>query len=139
MDTSGARFVPIVNLTHDDDDTHSHLSDIPLQLPASAHFPWNNSAVVTFSQVGSDSVQHVSCLQPIPSQTGGHPWQLQYPRIYRQGSFAVVGSQETVRMVTQRAREALYDQRETARRVLLCQQGELLAATHQNEAHSYLV
>ena len=36
MDTSG-RFVPLVDLTHDDDDTHSHVSDIPLQLPASAN------------------------------------------------------------------------------------------------------
>ena len=36
MDTSGAKFVPIVDLTHDEDDTISHMSDIPLQLPASA-------------------------------------------------------------------------------------------------------
>ena len=32
MDVSG-RFVPIVDLSHDDDDTNSHLSDIALQLP----------------------------------------------------------------------------------------------------------
>ena len=38
--------------------------------------------------------------------------------------------QETVQLVTQRAREALNDQRETARRALLHQQGLLLAATH---------
>ena len=34
----------------------------------------------------------------------------------------------------QRARQTLYDQRETARRALLHQQGEFLAATHQNAA-----
>ena len=43
MDRSGARFVPMVDLTHDGDDTDSHMSDIPLQLPASAYFPLNNS------------------------------------------------------------------------------------------------
>ena len=37
-------------------------------------------------------------------------------------------------LVAQRAREALYDQRETARRSLLPQQGEFLAATHRYEA-----
>ena len=31
------RFVPIVDLTHDDEDANSHMSDIALQLPASAH------------------------------------------------------------------------------------------------------
>ena len=33
MDTSGARFVPKADLTHDDHDTNSHMSDFPLQLP----------------------------------------------------------------------------------------------------------
>ena len=47
---------------------------------------------------------------------------------------AVFGHQEAVQMVTQRAREALNDQRETARRALLHQKGELLDATHQHEA-----
>ena len=32
------RFTPIVDLTQDDDHTNSHMSDIPLQLPASANF-----------------------------------------------------------------------------------------------------
>ena len=31
MDASG-RFVPMLDLTHDDDDTDSHMSDILLQL-----------------------------------------------------------------------------------------------------------
>ena len=39
MDTSGARFIPTVYLTHVDDDTNSHMSDTPLQLPASAWSP----------------------------------------------------------------------------------------------------
>ena len=60
MGTSGARCVPIVDLTHDDDDTNSHMSDIPLQLPASAHVPSKNSALVTFSQAGSDPVLNVA-------------------------------------------------------------------------------
>ena len=42
--------------------------------------------------------------------------------------------QETVPLVTRRAREALRDQRETARRALLQQQGEFFAATHEYEA-----
>ena len=37
-------------------------------------------------------------------------------------------------MVTQRAREALNDQRETARRALFHPEGEVLAAAHQYEA-----
>ena len=36
MDANGARFLQIVALTHDDDDTNSHMSGIPLQHPASA-------------------------------------------------------------------------------------------------------
>ena len=38
MGTSVARFVPKVALTHDDDDSNSHMSDIPLQLPACKFF-----------------------------------------------------------------------------------------------------
>ena len=40
MDMSG-RFVPMVDSTHDDDDTNSHMSDIPLQLPESANVSSN--------------------------------------------------------------------------------------------------
>ena len=47
---------------------------------------------------------------------------------------AVLGPHEAVQPVTQRAREALHDQRETARRAPLHQQGEILAVTHQYEA-----
>ena len=50
-----------------------------------------------------------------------------------QGSPAVFGPHETVQSVTHRAREALNVQFETARRALLHQQGEFLAATHQHE------
>ena len=44
---------------------------------------------------------------------------------------AVLGPQEVIQLVTQRAREALHDQCETARRALLRQQGRLIAATYQ--------
>ena len=54
-------------------------------------------------------------LQPIPNQTGVIPWQSQYLVIYPQSVHAVLGPQETVQLVTQRAREALNDPRETAR------------------------
>ena len=49
MGTSGARFVPTVDLTRDDDDTNSHMSDVPLQLPVSAH------VLVTFAQSLTDT------------------------------------------------------------------------------------
>ena len=79
-------------------------------------------------------MQNVHGLQPIPNQTSGNRWQVQYPVTYPQRVFAALGTLEAVHLVTQRAREALNDQRETARRVLLHQQGEFLAATHQREA-----
>ena len=53
MDTSGAKFVPIVGLTHDDDDTKSHMCEISSELPASANFPLNIPALATLSQVGA--------------------------------------------------------------------------------------
>ena len=54
---------------------------------------------------------------------------------------AVLGPQEAVQLVTQRAREALNDQRGTVRRAVLHQQGEILAASHQYEeaARQHLV
>ena len=70
MDMSGW-FVPTVDLTSDDDDTNCHLSDIPLQLPASANVSSNNSALVMFSQAEGDFLRNVPSLHPIPSQTGG--------------------------------------------------------------------
>ena len=51
-----------------------------------------------------------------------------------QSVFAVLGPQEAVQLVTQRAREALHDQRETARRAVLHQQGYFIVTTHQVEA-----
>ena len=92
-DTNEVRFSPFLDLTHDDDDTNSHMSDIPLQLPASSHFPSNNSALVTFSQAGSDPVQNVHSLQPIPSQTRVNLWLLQYLDRYLQSVPAVLGPQ----------------------------------------------
>ena len=132
MDKGGAWFVSIVDLTHGVDDTNSHMFDIPLQLPASAHILSRILTRVTFSEAGSDPVQNVHS-QPIPKQTRVNLWQLQSPVAYRQSVLAVLGPQEAVQLVTQREREALNDQRETARRALLLQQGEFLAATHQHE------
>ena len=77
MDTGGARFVPIVDLTHHDDDTNSHPT-IPLQLPVSVYVSANNSALVTFSEAGSDFRAKCSRSPPIPNQTSGNRWQVQY-------------------------------------------------------------
>ena len=62
---------------------------------------------------------NVRSLQPIPNQTGLNPWHIQYPVTCPQSDVAVLGPQEAVQLVTQRAREALHDQRETVRRALL--------------------
>ena len=97
-------FVPIVHLMHDDDDTNSHLSDIPLQLPASDNVPSNISALVTSSQAGAPPHKNVHSLQPKPHQTRVNPWQLQYPVRYLQRVLAVLGLEEAVELVTQRAR-----------------------------------
>ena len=132
-DMSG-RLAPVVALTRDDADSNSPMSEIPLQLPASANASSNNSALVAFSQAGSDLMQNVRRLRPMPNQTGANPWQLQYPVTYPRSVPAVLGPEESFQLVTQRAREALNDQRETARRALLHQQGEFLAAAHQREA-----
>ena len=117
LDMAG-KCVPIVDLTHDDEDTHSHMFDVPLQLPASANAASNYSALGTFWQVEGDLMRNASSFHPMPSQTGVHPWQLRYPKTYPQDSQAVLGPQETVQLVTQRAREGL-----TVRRDLLHQQG----------------
>ena len=75
MDMSG-RFVPTVDLTRDSDGTHSHMSDIPLQLPASANAPSNNAALVTVSQVGRDLMQK-KCSQSlsVAKSEWEIPWQ----------------------------------------------------------------
>ena len=54
---------------------------------------------------------------------------------------AVLGHHEAVQSVSKRARETLHDQREMARRALLHQRREFLAATHQYEpaARQHLV
>ena len=46
----------------------------------------------------------------MPNQTGANPWQLQCPMTYTQCVLAVIGPQDTVQLITQRAREALNDQ-----------------------------
>ena len=112
-----------MDFTHDDDDTNSHVFVIPLQRPASAKVSLNTSALVTLSQAGGDPVRSDHSLQPIPNKTGVNPWQLQYPVAYPHSVRAAIGLQEAVQLVTQRAREALNDQREPARRALLHQHG----------------
>ena len=113
------RFVPTLDLTSEDDDTNSHMSDIPFQHSASAHVASDISGVVTFAQAEGNLMRN----NPIPSDTGVNPWQIQHLCAYHQGSFAALLPQETVHVVPQRAREALNNQRETARRPLLHQQG----------------
>ena len=76
-------------------------------------------------------------MQHVPTDTTSdrrNPWQLQYPNTYPQSAPAVLGPQEAIQLVTQRARGAMCARRETARRALLRQQGECLAATDQYEA-----
>ena len=97
------RFVPIVDFLHMPTETHSHVSDIPSRLPASAHVSSNKSALVTFSHADGDLMRNVPRLHPIPSQTGFNPWQLQYHSTFHRGS-SVLRSQETVQWVTPRAR-----------------------------------
>ena len=87
-------------------DDEDRNSHVSLQLAASANVALNNAALVTFSRAEGD------------------------PR----GSRAVLGPQEIVEVVTHRAREALNDPRDTARRALFHQQGSFLAATHQHDA-----
>ena len=118
--TSGARFVPTLDLAHDDNDTNSHV-----QHPVTASRE---------CKVGSDPVQIVQSLQLGPNQTGVNPWHSQYPVTCPESVPAVLGPQKAVQMMTQRARDALNDQREAARRVLLHRQGEFRAASHQYEA-----
>ena len=78
---------------------------------------------------------HLTILQWSRShKLGGDPVQnVQCPSTDPQGSQAVMGPQETVQLVTHRARDALNAQRDTARRALPHQQGDFLAATHQHE------
>ena len=60
------RFVPKVDVTHDDEDTKFSHADFPLQLPASANAAFENWALVTFSQVEGDVVRNFS---KSPSET----------------------------------------------------------------------
>ena len=95
-------FVPIVDFTQNDEDGNSHMSDIPLQLPARANVASDNSALVTISPAEGDLMRNVPSLHPTTSQTGSIPRQLQCPSTYPQGSPAVLGPQESLQLVTQR-------------------------------------
>ena len=74
-------------------------------------------------------IQNGDRLHPIPNQTRANPGQLEFAVTYPPSVPAVLGPPDTVQVATQRAREALNDQRETARRALLHQRGDLLAGS----------
>ena len=120
LDVAG-RFVPIVYLIQDDGDGNSQMSDTPLQLPASANVAPDNSALVTFSQAEGDLMRNV------PQNPSTYPHQ-QFLDL-RELINRLHNNQLFNQLVTQRAREGLYNQRETARRVLLHQQRELWQET----------
>ena len=64
LDMAG-RFVPVVDLTHDDEDKYSHMSDIPLQLPASANVPPDDQASVTLSFMRNVPSLHPTQVRPV--------------------------------------------------------------------------
>ena len=53
------------DLMGDDNDTNSHMSDIPLQLPASAHASRYNSPLMTFSQAEGNLMRNVDSLHTV--------------------------------------------------------------------------
>ena len=87
MDMSGARFVPIVDSTLDDDNTHHHMSDIPLQRPCKCLF-WQ-FCIGDVLKAGGDPRQNVHSLQPIPNQTCVNTWLIAVSRnILSKGTFS---------------------------------------------------
>ena len=71
-------------------------------------FPWTLQRWPrSHQQEAATPVRNVHGLPPIPNQTGLNPWHLQNP----QSAPPVLGPQESVQLFTQRAREALHDQR----------------------------
>ena len=70
LNTIGEGF--FLNVDHDDNTT-SLMSDIPLQLPATAHGPSNVCSNVLTNWERSRATVH--SLQPAPHQTGVNPWQ----------------------------------------------------------------
>ena len=57
LDMAG-RCVPMLDLTQEDEDGSSHMSDIQLQLPASAKVASNNYALVMLSQAEGDLMRN---------------------------------------------------------------------------------
>ena len=123
-------FAPIVDLTHDDDDTNSHMSDIP--------FPSNSSALVTLSQAWARPRAKCSLSATDTKSDRSESLAITAPVTYPQAVLSVLGPQEAVELVTPRAREDLNDQRETARRALLHQHAVSTLARNY-EAHNYNV
>ena len=128
MDTSGARFVPKVDLTHDN--TNPQMSDITLPLPARTFLPFEQFSIGY--ALTSRRRPRARCSRSSTDTKSNRiePLATTNPRSVP----AVLGPQETVQLVTQQAREAPHDQREAARRALVPQQGGFLAATHRYEA-----
>ena len=95
------RFDPMADLTPDNENANSQMSDIPLQLPANANVASNISALVTFSQAEGDPMWNVPSLHAVPSQTEKIRGNYSFPVYILKGSPAVLGHQETVQLVTQ--------------------------------------
>ena len=107
------RFVPMVDFTQDDVDGNAHMSNILLSLPASANVAPNNSALVTFSQAERPHAEWSKS----PSDTFSDQDKslaITVSQYVPSWFTAILEPQETVQLITPRAREALNVQRETA-------------------------
>ena len=120
--------VPVVDLTRDTDHTNSQMSDIPLQLPASANVAYNTSALVTLSEAEGDLTRDAPGLHPLPSQTRVNPWQLVSQCVPSGFTGSYCTSRNCSIGYTTSKRRV-----ESARRALLHRQRDFLAATHQYE------
>ena len=122
MDVSGARFVPIVNFTHDDDDTHSRVCEIPKHLAASVIVSVGHFCIGdVLTNCKGDPVQNVQSSAD-PKWDQRESLAIAVSRTCPQSAPEVLRPQAAVQLVSQRAREALTDQRETGRRTLLNRQ-----------------
>ena len=93
-------FFPRMNLTHDDNDTSSRLSDTRCSLTQGPKVASTNCALVAFSQAEGDPIWNVPSLHPKSSALASSQY-------VPSGSPAVLGSQEAVQWITQRAQEAI--------------------------------
>ena len=102
-------------------------------------FPWLKMLrVLILHWKRSHQLKATSCgMFPVSiryrDRKGVHPWQIQYTRTYPHGSPAGPGTSGNCSAGYTTSTDALNVQRATARRALLHQQGEFVAATHQCE------